>query len=138
HTLSPGEETILAAAAPLAAAPAGIYTILANADFPYPTVTLSDGTQVRINQANFAMYRASRNRHDRQAVMSAFFETLGGFSRTLGTIMNGSVQKAQFFAKARKYGSALEAALNGPNIPVSVYTRLVDGVNRHLPSFHRY
>ncbi len=27
---------------------------------------------------------------------------------------------------------------NGPNIPVSVYTRLVDGVNRHLPTFHRY
>ena len=25
-----------------------------------------------------------------------------------------------------------------PNIPVSVYTRLVDGVNRHLPTFHRY
>ena len=35
-------------------------------------------------------------------------------------------------------GSALEVALNGPNIPVSVYQRLVDGVNRNLPAFHRY
>ncbi|HXH23604.1 MAG TPA: M3 family oligoendopeptidase, partial [Vicinamibacterales bacterium] len=26
----------------------------------------------------------------------------------------------------------------GPNVPVSVYTRLIDGVNRHLPTFHRY
>ena len=43
-----------------------------------------------------------------------------------------------FFAKARHYESALEASLDGANIPVSVYTRLVDGVNRNLPAFHRY
>ena len=63
---------------------------------------------------------------------------LGGFSRTFGTTMNGEVQKALFFAKARKYPSSLEAALDGPNIPVSVYTRLIDGVNTNLPTFHRY
>ena len=28
--------------------------------------------------------------------------------------------------------------LDGPNIPTSVYTRLVDGVNKNLPAFHRY
>ena len=70
--------------------------------------------------------------------MSAFFNALGRFSRTFGTTMNGEVQKVLFYAKARKYPSALEAALDGPNIPVSVYTRLVDGVNRNLPTFHRY
>jgi oligoendopeptidase F len=52
--------------------------------------------------------------------------------------MNGEVQKVWFFAKARKYPSSLAAQLDGPNIPVSVYTRLVDGVNRNLPAFHRY
>ena len=70
--------------------------------------------------------------------MSAFFKALGGFSRTFGTTMNGEVQKVLFFAKARKYPSALEMALDGPNIPTSVYTRLIDGVNRNLPTFHRY
>jgi oligoendopeptidase F len=29
-------------------------------------------------------------------------------------------------------------ALDGANIPTSVYTRLVDGVNKNLPVFHRY
>ena len=70
--------------------------------------------------------------------MSAFFGALGGFSRTFGTTMNSSVQKALFYARARKYGSNLEAALDGPNIPVSVYMRLIEGVNKHLPTFHRY
>ena len=138
HTLSPGEEKILADVGPLAGSPSDVYNILSNADFPYPVVTLSDGTEVRITQANYGLYRASANRRDRESVMSAFFGALGSFGRTLGTTMNGSVQKALFFAKARHYDSSLESTLNGPNIPVSVYTRLVDGVNRHLPSFHRY
>ena len=59
HTLTPAEEKILADAGPLAGAPSDIYTILTNADFPYPTITLSDGRQVTINQANYALYRAS-------------------------------------------------------------------------------
>lgn len=138
HTLSPAEEKLLADAGPLAGSPQSIYTILTNADFPYPTVTVGDGRSITVTQANFTAYRASPNREDRQRVMAAYFETLGRFSRTLGTTMNGSVQKALFYANARKYGSSLEATLNGPNIPVSVYTKLVDGVNANLPSFHRY
>ena len=52
--------------------------------------------------------------------------------------MNSEVQKVRFYAKARKYRSDLELALDGPNIPTSVYERLIDGVNRNLPTFHRY
>ena len=70
--------------------------------------------------------------------MSAFLTTLGSFSRTFGIMMNANVQKTALYAKTRKYASHLEAALDGPNIPLSVYTRLIDGINRALPSFHRY
>ncbi len=62
HTLTPSEEKILADAAPLAGSPSSIYNILTNADFPYPTVTLSDGREVKVNQADFSAYRASANR----------------------------------------------------------------------------
>jgi oligoendopeptidase F len=138
HTLSDAEEKILADVSPLAGAPTNIYTILANADFPYPTITLSDGKAAKVDQAGYSELRTSPNRSDRQAAMSAFFNALGGFSRTLGVTMNSNVQKSLFYARSRKYASNLEASLNGPNIPVSVYMRLVEGVNRHLPTFHRY
>jgi len=138
HTLSENEEKILADSGPLAGSPANAYTILSNADFPFPTVTLSDGRSVKIDQAAFADLRAVPNRSDRDKVMGGFFKALGGFSRTFGTTMNGEVQKVRFFANARKYPSSLEASLDGPNIPVSVYSRLVDGINKNLPSFHRY
>ena len=70
--------------------------------------------------------------------MSEFFGALGKFRGTFGSTLNGQVQSDIFFARARKYNSALEASLDGPNMPTSVYTRLIEGVNRHLPTFHRY
>jgi oligoendopeptidase F len=138
HTLSTAEEALLAKAVPLDAVPSDAYTILANADFPYPTVKLSDGRSVKLDQAAYGEFRALPNRTDRETVMSTFFTALGGFRRTFGTLLNGEVQKVRFNATARKYPSALEASLDGPNIPTSVYTRLVDGVNRNLPALHRY
>jgi oligoendopeptidase F len=138
HTLSDSEERILAAAGPLAGAPSNVYNILSNADFPYPSITLSDGKAAKLDAAAFSVLRGLPNRADRQKVMASFFQSLGSFSRTFGTTMNGDVQKVLFFAKARKYPSALEMVLDSPNIPTTVYTRLIDGVNRSLPSFHRY
>ena len=138
HTLSADDERLLADAGPMASAPANAFGILANADFPYPSITLSDGRTVKLDQAAYNDLRALANRGDREKVMSAFFTALGGFRRTFGTTMDGEVQKVLFFTKARRYGTALEASLDGANIPVTVYTRLVDGVNRNLPAFHRY
>jgi oligoendopeptidase F len=138
HTLTDNEEKLLADAGPLAGSPSDVFNIFSNADFPYPTVTLSDGKSVKLDQAAFGALRALPNRADREKVMSSFFGALGSFGRTYGTSMNGEVQKVWFFAKARKYPTALASQLDGPNIPASVYTRLVDGVNRNLPAFHRY
>jgi oligoendopeptidase F len=138
HTLSDSEEKILADSVPALGAASNAFNILSNADFPYPSVTLSDGKTVKVDQAAYTDLRTLPNRADRETVMTAFFNSLGSFSRTFGTTMNGEVQKVLFAQKARKYPSALEAMLNGPNIPTSVYTRLIDGVNKNLPAFHRY
>ena len=138
HTLTDKEEALLAMAGPLGGAPSNVFGILSNADFPYPTVTLSDGKQITVGQANFTAYRGVPNRKDRETVMAAFFTSLGKFGRTFGTTIDGEVQKVAFYAKARKYDSSLEFALDSANIPVPVYTRLVDGVNKNLATFHRY
>ena len=138
HTLSDSEEKILADARPMAGSASGIFNILSNADFPYATVTLSDGRSLKIDQAGYADLRVLPNRGDREKVMSAFFKSLGAFNRTFGTTMNAEVQKVMFYTKVRHYNSALETELDGPNIPTSVYMRLIDGVNRNLPAFHRY
>ena len=105
HTLSDAEEKILADAQPLAGSAPNIYGILANADFPYPTITISDGRAVKLDQAGYAELRTLPNRADRELAMSTFFNALGGFRRTFGTTMNSSIQRALFYSKTRKYAS---------------------------------
>ena len=138
HTLSEPEEKILASAAPVTIAPSTTSGLLLNAEFPYPSVTLGDGRSVKLDQQAFANLRQSSNRADREKVMSAYFRALGAFSQTLGSTLTGSVRASQFYAAMRKYESDLAARLDIANIPVPVYSSLIEGVNRHLPSFHRY
>ena len=138
HTLSDSEERLLASSSVISSGPSSTYGILANADFPYPSVTLSDGKTVKLDSAGFGLYRTVPNRNDRKKVMSAFFEALGKFRGTFGTTLNTQIQSDVFYARARRYKTSLEASLDSANIPTSVYTRLVDGVNKHLPTFHRY
>ena len=138
HTLSDAEEKLLADVGPLAAAPSSIFNILSNADFPYPVVALSDGRTAKVNHARYTELRSSANRADRQAVQSAYFASLGEYRRTFGTMMDGLVQKVLFYSKARKYGSALEYALDTHNVPVSVYHRLIEGIDRNLGLFRRF
>ena len=59
HTLSAAEEKLLADLGPLASVPSDTYGIFSNADFPYPTVTLSDGKTIKLDQAAFADLRSS-------------------------------------------------------------------------------
>src|SRR3954467_14905239 len=138
HTLSDAEERLLASASIVTASPSSIFNIFANADFPYPSVTLSDGKTVRLDSSAFSLYRGVPNRDDRKKVMETFFNALGQYKGTYGSTLNGQVQSNEFYAGARRYKSALESALDGANIPTSVYTKLVEGVNQGLPTFHRY
>jgi oligoendopeptidase F len=138
HTLSDSEEKLLASASIVAGASSDTYGILSDADFPHPTVTLSDGKSVKLDSAAFNLYRTVPNRADREKVMSSFFGSLGDFRATFGSTLNGQIQSDVFYAKARNYENALQRSLDAANIPTTVYTRLIDGVNRGLPTFHRY
>ncbi|HXZ80149.1 MAG TPA: oligoendopeptidase F [Terriglobales bacterium] len=138
HTLSSAEEKLLAGSTVMASGPGSVYSIFSDADFPYPSLALSDAKAVKLDKATFELHRASPSREERQKVMGAFFNALGSYRGTFGSMMNSNVEAATFYARARKYDTALEGSLDGPNIPTSVYARLIEGVNRNLPAFHRY
>src|SRR5207253_10003675 len=112
HTLSADDERLLADAGPMASTAADAFGILSSADFPYPSVTLSDGRTVKLDQAAFSLHRASRSREDRQKVMEAFFTAQGKYRGTFGSMMNSSVQTSVYYAHARNYATALQASLD--------------------------
>lgn len=53
-------------------------------------------------------------------------------------MLASQVKQLQFFAQARKYGSAMEASLDATNVPTSVYTNLIEAVHKNLDKMYRY
>lgn len=138
HTLSPVEEELVAKMSILGNPVGETFDIFSDAEMPWPTITLSDGSEVELNQAAYSQVRASANRDDREKAFEAFWSNYRRFEGTFGELMNGNIKEHIFFSKVYKHNSCLEAALFGNNIPTSVYHSLIENVNRNLPTFHRY
>jgi len=138
HTLPDKEEKLIAQASLMSGTAHDIYNILSNAELPYPVVDLTDKQNVRLDPTNYALYRTSKNRQDRKLVFESFFTTLKRFSRTFGTQLNGEINKNLFYKNVRKYSNCLESSLNRNNIPVDVYHKLIENVNKNLATLHRY
>ena len=138
HTLGVEAEGVIAQAGTPLAGIQQIRTQLVNSDMPWPDVTLTTG-KVTLDQATFTKERETPNREDRKVVFEAFFSTFDKYKTSLATSLATQVQSDIFTAKARKYGSAVEAALSAAgNVPVGVYKTLVEETNRGLPQLHRY
>ncbi len=138
HTLSPAEEQLLAAAGTPLAGPNDIRDQLAASDIPRPTVKLSSGKEIRLDDQGYTLSRDAPNRADRKMVFDKFWASYKAFENSLGTSLAAQVKGDLFRAKARHYGSALEAALDGSNLPEAVYRSLIAETNRGLPVLHRY
>ena len=138
HTLSPAEEKLLASAGTPLAGPNDIRDQLAASDIPRPTVKLSDGREIRLDDQGYTIARGAPNRTDRKLVFDKFWASYKAFENSLGTSLAAQVKGDMFRAKSRKYDSALQAALDGSNLPEAVYRTLIAETNRGLPVLHRY
>ena len=137
HTLDDAGEALLASTGPALAGPQQIRNQLVYSDIPWPQVQV-EGRKVRLDSQGYTAARATRDRTERKAVFDAFFGAFKTYESSLGAALATKVQGDIFTAKARKYPNSLAAAVDGPNIPESVYRTLIAEANRGLPILHRY
>lgn len=138
HTLSAAEERLLAAAAEMAGAPDSIYSSLLNADLTYPDALDSEGKSHSLSQSTFVPLEESGDRVLRKSAYENLYHTLNGVRNTAAGLLDAQNKQQKFYATARKYSSAREAALDGTNVPLSVYDNLIEAVHRNLDKMHRY
>ena len=138
HVL-PGEmEKLLASASELAESPKDIFSMFNNADIRFPKITGEDDTDVEVTHGRFISLLQSKDQRVRKDAFEALYGVYEKFRNTLAATYRANVKQEVFFARARRYGSDLEAALDGSHIPVSVYDNLIHVVHEHLPLMHRY
>ena len=138
HVLSAAEEKLMAAAGEMAQTPINTFSSFINADLKFPDAVDGEGKHRPLSQASFITYQEGADRVLRKSAYENLYGTLKNFRNTAASLLNAQAKQLQFFSDARGYNSALEASLDLNNVPVSVYTNLIDTVHANLDKMHRY
>jgi oligoendopeptidase F len=80
----------------------------------------------------------SRKRSVREEAFKTMYEAYHKLRNTLAATYGFNTKTDVVMARIRRYPSAIEAALSGDNIPLSVYDNLILAVNDRLGVLHRY
>ena len=138
HTLSVAEEKLLASAGEVTGAPSGIYGMFANADITFPNAVDSNGKEYPLAQGNFVSLEENPDRALRKSAYENLYHSFANFKNTAAGLLNAQNKQLKFYAEARKYDNAFEAALDRTNVPTSVYLNLIEAVHQNLDKMHRY
>ena len=138
HVLPTEQEQLLAAMGEVTESPKDIFSMFNNADIRFPEITGEDGHPVQVTHGRYMSLMQSRNRQVRKDAFEAMYGVYGDWRNTLAAMYRANVKQEAFLAKAHKYTSDLEAALDGSHIPVKVYEQLIEAVHESMPLMYRY
>lgn len=138
HCLSAEMEKLLAMTAEMSQTPADAFSILSNADLVLPEIVDENGEKVRLTSGRYGQFIQSADRRVRKDAFEAMYSTYKQFLNTFASLYNGNVKQQIFQAKARKYASTLEAAVDANHVSPDVYQNLVETVSQNLDKMHRY
>ncbi len=138
HTLGKKEEELLAMQGEMAQAASHTFRQLHDADLKFGMVTNEEGEKVELSNATLMQLLVSPKRSVRRKAFHQYYEQFAAHENTLAATLSGSILKDVYYANARNYPTALDAALFPDNVPRSVYENLVSSVRENLPAVHRY
>jgi len=138
HTLTEGEERILAAGASAVRGHRETFSQLTNVDMLFGVVPDDKGQEVALSQSSYMSLLHNRDRKVRRHAFDQFYREFSEHRYTLASSLSASVRADVFYAKVRNYPSALEAALFGDDVPPAVYDNLIATVRNNLSALHDY
>lgn len=138
HTLSDAEEKLLAMQSEMAGAASRAFRQLTDADFKFGMIKNEKGEQLELSHSSYSALLHSPSRQVRRNAFDQYYAVFAGHENVLAATLAGSVQRDVFYAKARGYASAREAAMFPDNVPVEVYDNLISAVRQRLPALFRY
>ncbi len=138
HVLSDAEEKLLASAGEMAESPEQIGSMFRDADLKFPDAVDANGEKHQLTQGSYIPMLQSADRVLRKSAFETLYHTFGSFKNTTAACLDAQMKQLIFFSRARKYDSALDASLARTEVPVSVYTNLIQTVSDNLPYMHRY
>src|SRR5262245_39131627 len=131
------EELLRQIAEPFGAASA-THGILANAELTFAPARSAADEPLDIIQGNINALFAHSDREVRRTAWQHYADAHLAAKNTMANCYAAGVKQNIFAARARRYSSALEAALLPNYIPIEVFHRLIETFRKHIPTWHRY
>lgn len=138
HILSDAEEKILALSGEMAQSPENIYSMFSDADLKFPDATDKDGVKHQVTHGSYIPLVQSKDRTLRKSAFESMYHTYDNFKNTCAATLSAQVKALNFYAKARKYNSTLEAALSDTDVPTEVYYNLINAVHENMHYMYDY
>jgi oligoendopeptidase F len=117
---------------------ADIHGVLTDADLRFAPARPAEGDTIDLAQGNVNALLANPDREVRRTAWTNYADAHLAHKNTMAACLATGVKQNVFMARARRYGSALEAALDGSDLPLEVFHNLIETFRRHLPTWHRY
>lgn len=117
---------------------AGIHGIISDADIRFRPARDSQGNEHEVAQGTINFLLHSPDRELRRTAWESYADGYLALKNGLANCLAAGVKQNVFMARARRYKSALEAALDANHIPVEVFHNLIETYRKHLPIWHRY
>lgn len=138
HILSEAEERIMALTGEMAGSPDNIFSMFNDADLKFPDAVDKDGNAHQVTHGSYIPLVQSSDRVLRKSAFESLYHVYEGFKNTSAAVLSSQVKTLVFGARARKYSNTLEAALDRNEVPVEVYSRLIEAVHDNMSYMHRY
>lgn len=138
HTLNEREEELLAAVSDLSGVPENIYDMLSFADLQFPEIENEKGEKVKVTHENFSLFLKNKDQRVRKDAFDAMYSVYGQYKNTFASTLYGGIKSEIFYAKTRKYESALQGSLFQDDVSVEVYDNLIAAVHENLDTLNKY
>src|SRR5438876_9493164 len=138
HVLSEPEERLLALGNVALSGYDDAFSQLTDVDMKFGVLTDENGREKALTQSSFSSFLVKRDHELRKRAFHQFYAEFQDHQYTLAASLAYSIKADIFRARARRYSSALEAALFPDDVPVSVYDGLITSVRANLKPLFRY
>lgn len=139
HVLTAAQEKLLAYFGSFNSSPGSIYGDMVYSDIKYPDFVLESGDTLSLTESQVWLQMGTNpNQDERYRMFREFYGAYHGYVNTYASIYNSVLQRDYAMARARNYGTALEAALGVDNVPIGVLDNLVRTVRQGVEPLRRY
>ena len=137
HTLDEQGEYLIGLASEIKDGPYHTFSLLSNADMKFDSIEC-EGKEYPVTLGSFVPLLENPNSEIREKAFKSLYKTYEQFANTYASLIYSQMKGLLYNARARRYESTLELALDETNVDTKVYHNLIETIHNNMDYMYRY